>query len=95
MDGDKSADDSKSRPLGLANDLVSGSEGVGAIEASWNSLSCCEMSHDLRYHIFQHDAFCFWIYKVDDDNADCTEESVHEIQSPFDQVLQNWCDFAY
>jgi len=37
--GDNSADDSRSLPLAFARDLVSGSEGVGATEASLNSLS--------------------------------------------------------
>ena len=38
-DGDNNAEDSRSRPLGFARDRVSGSEVVGATDASLNSLS--------------------------------------------------------
>jgi hypothetical protein len=38
MDGDNNAEDSRSLTFGF-RDLVSGSDGVGATEASWKSLS--------------------------------------------------------
>ena len=39
IEGDRRADDSRSLPLAFATERASGSEGVGATEASWNSLS--------------------------------------------------------